>query len=331
MGYDANILRRATKELEEQAHQRQRALEGRRVKLYGQIPRLATIDRQLRQTVSQVIAASLQGGNDPMPAIQSIKAQNLALQGEREDLLVAHGYPFDALDETPACTLCGDRGWQGTQMCRCLKELCTKEQLAELSKLLNLGSQSFDTFSFDWYSTMASQDGGLSPRENMEFIHEVCLSYALKFPHFYFKNLFLTGTTGLGKTFLSACIARAVSEGGYAVVYDTAINILAQFEEEKFSRDNQEAKGETRRYLQCDLLILDDLGSEMTTPFVQSALYTLLNGRLLAGKSTVISSNLSMDEVRRRYAPQIASRLEGEYRVLPFFGQDIRLLKKEQL
>ena len=153
MGFDSNILRRATKILEGQRRDREHSLETRRVKLYKQMPRLAVIDHQLRQTVPQVIATSLQGGDDLQSAIQSIKAKNLALQGEREDLLMANGYPFDALDDTPACILCGDRGWQGTQMCHCLKALCTKEQLGELSKLLNLGSQSFDTFSFDWYAT----------------------------------------------------------------------------------------------------------------------------------------------------------------------------------
>ena len=115
---------------------------------------------------------------------------------------------------------------------------------------------------------------------------------------------------------------------------DTAGNIFAQFEAKKFlrdSQDGQEARDETRRYLNCDLLILDDLGSELTTQFTQSALYELINSRLVAGLHTVISSNLTMDQVRARYTPQIASRLEGEYHVLHFFGDDIRLLKKQQL
>ena len=138
----------------------------------------------------------------------------------------------------------------------------------------------------------------------------------------------------MGKTFLSACIARSVSEQGRSVVYDTAGNIFAQFETRKFQRDAegvQTALDETRRYLTCDLLILDDLGSELTTQFTQSALYELINGRLVGGKRTVISSNLSMEEAAVRYSPQIASRLEGEYHLLHFFGEDIRLLRKKQL
>ena len=156
----------------------------------------------------------------------------------------------------------------------------------------------------------------------------------MKFDRFFTKNLFLSGPPGLGKTFLSACIARTVSEGGHSVVYDTAANIFAQFEARKFQRDSQdgqEARDETRRYLNCDLLILDDLGSELTTQFTQSVLYELINTRLVAGRHTVISSNLSMEEAARRYSPQIASRLEGEYHVLHFFGEDIRLLKKNRL
>ena len=219
-------------------------------------------------------------------------------------------------------------------MCRCLKKLCTEEQIKELSKLLDLGEQSFDSFRMDYYSQTPWPGRGNSPRQNMELVYEVCLSYAQKFGKFAIKNLFLSGAPGLGKTFLSACIARTVSENGFSVVYDTAGNVFAQFEMKKFQRDSsdgREARDETRRYLNCDLLILDDLGSELTTQLTQSALYELINTRLVAGRRTVISSNLSMEEAARRYSPQIASRLEGEYHVLHFFGDDIRLLKKKRL
>jgi DNA replication protein DnaC len=219
-------------------------------------------------------------------------------------------------------------------MCDCLKALCAQEQVKELSKLLDLGEQSFDSFSLDWYSTQPWPGEGMSPRENMEFLYEWCLNYAQKFGRFYVRNMLMLGDPGLGKTFLSACIARTVAENGFSVVYDTAVNLFSKFEEQKFSKDVQEgraAQSETRRYLNCDLLILDDLGSEMTTPFVQSALYTVVNTRLTQEKATVISSNLSMDGIRARYAGQTASRLEGEYRVLRFFGEDIRLQRKARL
>ena len=333
MAYEQNVLRRAAERLEDQRRRREEAQNARRREIYAAIPRVAEIDRQLRRTIVDIIAASLRQGNDPVPAIGVIRDKNLDLQAERAELLVAHGYPADALDDKPACPKCNDTGWRGAVMCQCLKDLCAQEQIKELSKLLDLGEQSFDTFSLDMYSPSPWRGSGISPRENMEMVYEICLNYAQKFGRFYFNNLFLWGAPGLGKTFLSACIARTVSENGFSVVYDTAVNIFSRFEDRKFSRDaedTREARDETRRYLSCDLLILDDLGSEMTTPFVQSTLYTLINSRLTADRRTVISSNLSMEDVRRRYAPQIASRLEGEYRVLPFFGEDIRLLRKQR-
>ena len=293
MAYEQNVLRRATERLEDQRRRREDQQNARRREIYAAIPRVAEIDRQLRRTIVDIIAASLRQGNDPVPAIGVIRDKNLDLQAERAELLVAHGYPADALDDKPACPKCNDTGWRGAVMCQCLKNLCAQEQIKELSKLLDLGEQSFDTFSLDVYSPSPWRGSGISPRENMEMVYEICLNYAQKFGRFYFNNLFLSGAPGLGKTFLSACIARTVSENGFSVVYDTAVNIFSRFEDKKFSRDADDTR-EAR------------------------------------DRRTVISSNLSMEDVRRRYAPQIASRLEGEYRVLPFFGEDIRLLRKQR-
>ena len=333
MGYDANVLRRATQRLEQGRRERRERVENLRRDAYARQPKLERLDRQLQQTMAQLVAAALRQGEDPAQAVREVRERNLAIQQERAVLLGALGLPEDALDDKPACPLCGDTGWQGAKMCRCLRELCAREQIAELSKLLDLGEQSFDTFRMDYYS-QTPWPGGTSPRENMELVYEVCLNYAQKFGRFPICNLFLTGAPGLGKTFLSACIARTVSEKGHSVVYDTAGNIFAQFEARKFQRDSadgQEARDETRRYLNCDLLILDDLGSELVTQFTQSALYELVNSRLVGEKHTVISTNLTLEEAARRYPPQIASRLEGEYHALHFFGDDIRLLKKRQM
>ena len=334
MGFEASVLRRATKRLEDRRKERAAALARREAEIYAQLPRVAEIDKQLKGTVYQIIAASLREGRDPGPSIQVIKDRNLSLQAERTRLLLEHGWGADALDGQPVCPRCNDTGWIGAQMCTCLRQLCAQEQIKELSKLLDLGEQSFDAFSMDYYSAAPWPGKDCSPQENMELVFDMCSNYARKFGRFKIRNLFLSGPPGLGKTFLSACIARTVSERGFSVVYDTAVNVFARFEEQKFARDRQdveEARDETKRYLGCDLLILDDLGSELTTPFVQSALYTLVNARLMAGQHTVISSNLSMEQVRQRYTPQISSRLEGEYRVLPFFGEDIRLQRKKDL
>ena len=334
MPYDANVLRRATRRLEEENRRRREQTERLRLEVYQRQPRLAQLDRRIQGTMAGLVAAALRQGDDPVQAVRSVREENQSLQRERSVLLGAMGLPEDALDGKPACPLCRDSGWQGAKMCRCLKQLCAQEQIRELSKLLDLGEQSFDAFCIDFYSQTPYPGRGTSPRGNMELVYDVCLNYATKFGRFAIKNLFLSGAPGLGKTFLSACIARTVSENGFSVVYDTAGNVFAQFETRKFlqnSPDGLDARDETRRYLNCDLLILDDLGSELTTQFTQSALYELVNTRLVADKRTVISSNLSMEEAAQRYAPQIVSRLDGEYHILHFFGDDIRLLRKNRL
>ncbi|MGI5963546.1 MAG: ATP-binding protein [Lawsonibacter sp.] len=334
MGYDPNVLRRATQRLDEERRARGERIERLRRQAYEKQPGLERLDRDLQATMSQLVAAALRQGEDPTQAIREIRAHNLELQKQRAQMLENLGLSVDALDNKPACPLCNDSGWQGANMCQCLKKRYAQEQIQELSKLLPLGEQSFDTFSLDYYSQTIWPGRGASPRENMELVYEVCLNYAQKFGRFSVKNLFLSGAPGLGKTFLSACVARTVSESGFSVVYDTAGSIFAQFETRKFQREGQdalEARDETRRYLGCDLLIVDDLGSELTTQLTQSALYELVNTRLLTGRHTIISSNLTMEDVARRYVPQIASRLEGEYHILHFFGDDIRLLKKQRL
>ena len=334
MPYDANVLRRASRRLEEESRRRREETERARLEAYRREPRLEQLDRRIQGTMAGLVAATLRQGGDAAAAVRAVREENQDLQRERAVLLGGLGLPPDALDDRPACPLCRDTGWQGAKMCRCLRELCAQEQIKELSKLLDLGEQSFDAFRMDYYSQTPYPGRGTSPRNNMELVYDVCLSYATKFGRFAIKNLFLSGPPGLGKTFLSACIARTVSENGFSVVYDTAGNVFAQFEARKFlrdSRDGADARDETRRYLNCDLLILDDLGSELTTPFVQSALYHLVNTRLAGNKATIISSNLSMDGVRERYNGQTASRLEGEYRVLRFYGDDIRLLRKAKL
>ena len=137
-------------------------------------------------------------------------------------------------------------------------------------------------------------------------------------------SLLFSGATGLGKTFLSACIARQVAENGYSVVYETAIRLFADFESEKFGPPLEEPRSRTNKYLNCDLLIIDDLGTEMTTQFTISALYTVINTRLMENRPTIISTNLADTEIEGRYSPQIASRLIGTYRLIQFAGEDIR-------
>ena len=211
-------------------------------------------------------------------------------------------------------------------MCECLAELCRQEQRKELS-LLSGGKESFSQFKLEYYSDMTDPKYGASPRLIMERNYRTCRSYAMTFSN-HSGNLLFVGGTGLGKTFLSACIARTVADRGYSVVYETAGRLFAKLERAKFSGD-EDARKEAEKLNACDLLIVDDLGTEMPGQFVTAALYSLVNDRLLENKPMVISTNLNMDEMARRYSPQIASRLHGGFNRLTFVGEDIRVLKSK--
>lgn len=330
MAYDGKITRRALQRFEEDRRQRQERFQDRRESVYQRQPRLREIDRELRSTMSRILSSALRRGTDPRMAVEALKQQNQRLQEQRRTLLERMGLPADCLDESPACPLCGDSGYRDGQMCRCLRAYCAREQQRELSRMLDLGSQSFETFSLEWYSEAEDPALGVSPRENMDWIFRTCRRWAAGFST-ESGSLLLTGDPGLGKTFLSAAIAREVSGEGFSVVYDTAAHIFERFEARKFGREaGEEIDADLERVMDCDLLILDDLGTEMTTPFVQSALYSIVNGRVLSRRPAIVSTNLKLEELGRRYGPQTASRLEGEYQILPFFGEDIRKLKKER-
>lgn len=330
MAFEPHILQRANARLTRRRETRERQRDELEQKLYSLSPRLRELDVALQGTMVELtdfIATGKKVQADG-PEIAAIRKKNLDLQAERAEVLHALGFSPDALDVKPLCSRCNDTGWTADGMCCCLRELCASEQMKELSLLLNLtDDQCFEKLRLDVYSDSPWQGQARSPRENMRRVITVCRDFASRFPDTPFQNLLLSGSPGLGKTFLSGCIAREVSNRGYSVVYDTAIRLFSIFETKRFSRDQEEgrqARDDTRRYLSCDLLILDDLGSEMTSPLVQATLYEVVNSRLLAKRHTIISTNLSQEQIAARYTPQITSRVRGLYRELTFYGFDIR-------
>ncbi len=328
MSYDETILRRARERFEAERTERRRTLEGRRENAYCRQPRLREIETELRKTSGRILAAALRRDSDPFQAVEELRKRNLQLQAEKKALLKQLHLPADYLNEKPACPLCQDSGYlDDGRMCQCLLDCCAKEQRRELSKMLNLGEQSFENFSLRWYSDKMDREQGYSPRAYMESIYDTCRKYAKNFRPDK-GNLLFFGASGLGKTFLSAAIAREVSAAGFSVVYDTAAHIFRQFEAEKFDKE-EGANREVSRVLRCDLLILDDLGTEMRTPFTISALYQIVNTRLIGRRSTILNTNLEPGKLSERYSSQIASRIKGEYRILSFFGEDIRQLRKK--
>lgn len=323
MGYSAEVVKRARARLSQAKLDRE--LENRQhlAIAYQQVPRIREIDKQLQQTMLQAASAAFTPGVDVSAQLQQAKQNNLALQEERKQLAQLN-FEEGFLDETPICPLCGGEGYVGTQMCECLQELCRQEQKKELT-LLTGGQEHFSQFRLDYYPDRIDPNLGVNIRGLMEKTYETCRRYAATFGS-KSGNLLFSGETGLGKTFLSACIARAVAENGHSVVYETAGHLFTALERAKFGGSEEERQA-VEKYTDCDLLIVDDLGTEMPSQFVTSSLYNLVNDRILFGKATIISTNLNTEDLSKRYSPQIASRLRGNYVRVPFLGDDIRMKK----
>ena len=324
MPYSKKIVSRARQILESRKADRESEYRDHLHNAYQQVPRLRQIDMLLRSSMALAAQTVFSQGTDAAQAMEQVKKENLALQQERQTLIREHFSP-EYLDESPLCSHCGGTGYVGATMCRCLEQLCRQEQRKELDRLTD-GYDRFENFRLDYYSDRTDSKLGVSPRAIMERNLKYCKQYAEAFPEA--GNLLFVGNTGLGKTFLSACIANAVVDKGVSIVYESAPHLFAKLEKNRFNPDeeSQEAVAEMEN---CQLLILDDLGTEMPGNFVTAALYSLLNDRLLANKAMIISTNLNIDEIARRYSPQIASRLQGSFRQMPFVGQDIRVLKNK--
>ena len=321
MAYSTEVLSRARARLAMAREDRESENREHLQNAYRQVPRLRQIDLQLRATMAKAAQAAFTQGGDPVEMMEEARRENLLLQQERAELVALH-FEEGYLDESPICDRCGGNGYVGSNMCECLRELCRQEQKKELT-FLNVGRESFDQFRLDYYPERDNC------RAIMEKTYQACRRYALGFSE-KSPNLLFSGDTGLGKTFLSACIARTVADNGYSVMYESAGHLFAKLERAKFSGD-EVARRESDRYLACDLLIMDDLGTEMPGQFTTAALYSLVNDRMLSGKPTIISTNLTLEEFERRYSRQIASRLRGSFLRIPFVGDDIRLQKNRGL
>ena len=327
MAYSQEIISRARKLLDSRKADWESQQRQHQQQVYAAIPRVREIDMLLRRNMTAAAQAVFTQGGDARAAMEQVRQENQTLQQEREDLIVAQ-FPPEYAREDPICPHCGGSGYVGSRMCSCLLELCRQEQKKELA-LLTCGEGRFTDFILEYYSDAIDPKLGVSPRAVMRGNFAVCRRYGENFS-LDKGNLLFVGGTGLGKTFLSACIATSATEQGFSVDYEPAGHLFQKLERNRFS-PTPETAAAVARLENCDLLIVDDLGTELPGNFVTAALYNLLNDRLLAGKPMVISTNLTMDEVAGRYSPQIASRLQGSFQRLTFVGQDIRILKNRGL
>ena len=325
MSMNGICLARARDRLEERRAENEALRQRREREIYLRIPRVQEIDQRLQRQMVRLFGLTLRRGQDPTDELLALQQSNLSLQAERAELLKAAGFPADYTDPVCTCQRCQDKGYlPDGSICECLTTLYNTELTRDLSTLLQTGNERFDAFDLTLFDEPA--------RSQMARTLKVCRTFAEDFAPGA-PNLLLQGGTGLGKTFLSGCIARTVAEQGYTVAYEGAATALGFFETAKFQRNSEageRAAAKVEEYLRCDLMLLDDLGTEMISPYSVSALYMLINSRLSLEKTTVISTNLDDDALRRSYSPQILSRLEGSYITLHFTGRDIRQVRKER-
>ena len=317
MGYNRDDLIRIKAEYREKYQRARRNADMRADEVYLKIPRIKEIDVALSRTALEIMSAVTNGKESAEEALARVRAKNATLMEERGALLKSAGYPEDYTDVHYDCERCGDTGYIDGRMCDCMKRelVMAGYQSSGLGKLIS--TQSFENFSLDYYKT-----GGANYR-NMELYFTSLRSFAQGFTADTYKNFLLVGGTGLGKTHLSTSVAKAVIERGFDVLYVSAIDMFADFEQKQFGN----GEDNTRRYFDCDLLIIDDLGTELTNQFTVSCLYNVINSRINTARSTFINTNLSKKEIETKYAERITSRLFGEYYPLVFTGVDIRKQK----
>lgn len=290
----------------------------RMAEVHAKSPEIAAIDRELSMTGAEIAMAALGTGEEYAERLAAVEAKNLALQEKRRALLAALGYPADYTLPPYECPQCKDSGFVGTKMCACMRRelVLAAYESSGLGQLMR--TQSFESFDLKYYA----QDAALlaQMRQNLEILR----GYAESF-HPHADNLILCGDTGLGKTHLSTSVARRVIDRGFDVYYTSAIQMFADFEAVRFG--SAEGAADPARYTDCELLILDDLGTEVTNQFTNSCLYLVINNRINLGRPTIINTNLTGKEIKARYTDRIASRILGDFKPLLFAGVDIRRQK----
>lgn len=319
MPFNRKNLIRIREDYNTKARRAEDAADALKFDLWTKIPGLRTIDLRLSKTGPRLFAVALHQSSE---TVESIRADNDKLLADRAELLRANGYPTDYTEPKYECRLCSDQGFVGTKMCSCMRSKLIEAgyESAGIANLMR--TQSFETFDLSFYRQNARA------YENMRYIYDTMKEYAESFDTASPANLALFGGTGLGKTHLSTAVAKVVIERGFDVVYTGVIGLLGDFEQARFGNSSGNESGySTDRYFECDLLIIDDLGAEVSNQFTVSCIYNIINDRINLGLSTIISTNLSPAEMNSRYWDRITSRILGEYRPLVFTGVDVRKQK----
>ena len=323
MGYGKDVYISAEKIMRERRSQAEAQAERQRTLLYTNYPEAKSIERQISQAAINAAKAVL-GGSNVKKQLTELKSHNIELQDRLAEILKSAGLEKDALKPHYSCAVCGDTGYVDGRMCSCMKDLLRTEAYRKLNAMTPLSLSKFSDFSLGYYSDSPNIDKP-PDRVIMKQTFNFCMNYADTFTT-YSDNLIMTGGTGLGKTHLSLAIANKVIQKGFGVIYCSVSTIMSKLENEHFGKSNE--KDTLNLLNNCDLLILDDLGTEFTSQFSQATIYSIINTRLLVKKPTIISTNLTTREMIKLYSERFASRIIGSYKRLIFVGKDVRQQKR---
>lgn len=293
-------------------------------RIESEVPALAQINSRIAEMSVDLAVQRIRGVAADRRAYEERRD---ALIAQRDRLLREAGYSAYDLQPHYECSICKDTGYVENRKCRCLQSRII-DLLYDQSNIRNLlEKENFETYSFQYYSNVP-----LSPSsdETPLSIAKKAVSIAQDFVHHFASssdNLFISGATGTGKTFLSNCIAKEVLDRGYTVIYLSAVKLFGILADNTF-RSNAGPQQMSEDLYSCDLLIIDDLGTEYTNSFIQSAFFNCINERLLRNRHTIISTNLSMEQIGRNYSERVFSRIAERYTLIRLFGEDIRIIKK---
>lgn len=311
-------------------YQRQQALtrqetDRRRREIYGRFPEFSEIDAKIAGASTACARRMLSDKDYDLPALRSEIAK---LSARRTEILTSAGYPADYLSPSYRCPDCQDTGYIGSEKCHCFRQAAIDLLYTQSNLRESLKTENFSAFSLEYYSDQLTDPvTGLSARQIADRALGECKAFVRDFDR-CFANLFLYGSTGLGKTFLSHCVARELLESAHSVIYFSAFRLFELFADSTFGRGDGQENEMEQHIFDCDLLIIDDLGTELVNSFVSSELFHILNERILRRKSTMISTNLTLATFADTYSERIFSRISSSYTMLKLFGDDIRLQKK---
>ena len=292
---------------------------------YSEIPRIAEIDKEISEFSITQAKKLIEGDSN---AILELKNKLALITAEKAALLDENGFAADYLQPIFECNDCKDTGYLSNgDKCHCFVQasidlLYTQSNIKDI-----LEEENFNTFKLDYYSSETDSKTGISPLENATKAVETAKDFIRKFSYDY-QNILLCGNTGTGKTFLANCIAREILENSYSVLYFSSAQLFEQLGKATFAKGSDKNFSIHSDIAECDLLVIDDLGTELTNSFVSTSLFTCLNERHLRKKATIISTNLSLADIKDKYSERISSRISLNYQIIKLFGNDIRIKKR---